>query len=527
MLRNTNLEHVKPEDVNVDSKAINDFLKEITAKKLGLHSFTIVRHDKICAQGFFAPYSAQYPHVLYSMSKSLTSTAVGFAVDEGLIKLDDKVMDFFPEYNNLRRAFNRTLTVRMLLTMRSDKLVTVFEEKGQTDWIKLFFDAPFMLPPNSKFNYISENTFMLSAIVTKVTGKSVLDYLDEKMFKPLGIEKPFWEADGKGNSAGGWGCYMRSEDLAKFFLPFIHGGKWIDGTQLIPEYWVREALSRQTDSVRDGALDIVNGYGFQFWKNRIANSFRADGLFGQRCFMFPDFDGLVILNCGEAEDYKVMEVFWKYFPNCFKSEELEENKKECDELEKIISSLSMPQLAVKPRNKLKEKEIEGRTISCKTNEYTSVVTVTTTQMLFNKPGNLNSMKFSFKDNTLLFTWKEKDYENTVEAGMDGELRMSEIRLADLHYHAFSQAAWQDDGSLKLWIRPVESAHERRFTFRFDETGVSVENESVPTFPDLTVYYLNFSGNPIKTAAGQRGLRRTVENLGLPLVEPNFKGTFVD
>ena len=527
MLKNINLEHVKPEEVNVDSEAITEFLNEITSKKLGLHSFTVVRHDKICAQGFFAPYAAEYPHVLYSMSKSITSTAVGFAVDEGLIGLDDKVVDFFPEYRTIRRAFNKALTVRMLLTMRSDKLVTIFEEKAQTDWIQLFFDAPFMLPANTKFNYISENTFMLSAIVSKVTGKSVLDYLDEKMFKPLGIEKPYWEADGKGNSAGGWGCYMKSEDLAKFFLPYIHEGKWIDGTQLIPEFWVKEALSKQTDSVHDGALDIVNGYGFQFWKNRIANSFRADGLFGQRCFFFPDFDGLVILNCGEAEDYKVMDVFWKYFPNCFKSEELKENKKASDKLDKKIASLSMDKLSVKPRIKAFEKEIDGRTITCKTNEYTSVVTVTTTQMLYNKPGNLNTMKFSFKDDSLLFTWKEKEYENTIEAGMNGELKMSEIRLADLHYHAFSQAQWQEDGSLKLWIRPVESAHERRFTFRFDPMGVSVENESFPTFPDLTVYYLNFSGKPVKTEAGRKGLKKTVENLGLPLVEPNFKGTFVD
>lgn len=528
MLKNTKLEHVKPEEVNVDSRAITAFLNEITSKKLGLQSFTVVRHDKICAQGFFKPYAAEYPHVLYSMSKSLTSTAVGFAVDEGLIKLDDKVVDFFPEYKTvLRRPFNKALTVKMLLTMRSDKLITVFEEKGKTDWIHLFFEAPFMLPPNSKFNYISENTFMLSAIVKKVTGKSALDYLDEKMFKPLGIEKPFWEADGKGNSAGGWGCYMRSEDLAKFFLPYIHEGKWIDGTQLISKYWVKEALSKQTDSVHDGARDIINGYGFQFWKNQIANSFRADGLFGQRCFFFPDYDGLVILNCGEAEDYKVMDVFWKYFPNCFKSQELEEDKEASDELDKKIASLEMEKLAVKPRKYEIEKEIEGRTISCKTNEYTSVITVTTTQMLYNKPGNLNMMRFSFKDDSLLFTWREKNYENTIEAGFNGELKESEIHLADLNYHAFSQAAWQEDGSLKLWIRPVESAHERRFTFRFDKLGVAVENESFPTFPDLTVYYLNFSGNPVKSAVGQRGVKKTVENLGLPLVEPNFRGLFID
>ena len=525
MLKNTELLHVTPEEVNVDSSEITAFLNEITTKKLGLQSFTVVRHDKVCAQGFFAPYAAEYPHVLYSMSKSLTSTAVGFAVDEGLIKLDDKVVDFFPEYRLLTKSpHNRQLTVKMLLTMRSDKLITPFEEKGKTDWIKLFFAAPFMLRPDSKFNYVSENTFMLSAIVKKVTGKSALDYLDEKMFKPLGIEKPFWEADGKGNSAGGWGCYMKSEDLAKFFLPYIHEGKWIDGTQLIPKYWVEEALKKQTDSVHDGAPDIINGYGYQFWKNPVSNSFRADGLFGQRCFMFPEYDALVVLNCGEAEDYKVMEVFWKHFPLCFKSEELEKNDAAAKELDEKIKSLAMPKLEVTPRNSETEKRIENRNITCKTNEYTSVVTITTTQMLFNKPGKLDMMKFNFGENSLTFTWREKTYVNKLEAGLDGELRMSEIKLGDLQYHAFSQAAWQPDGSLKLWIRPVESAHERRFTFFFDGNTVRVVNEAYPTFPDLTVYYFNFMGVPLKTKLGEEGVRRTVSDVGGLFIEPDFTGT---
>ncbi len=526
MLKKTELKHVKPEEVNVDSTAIKAFLDEITAKQLGLQSFTVVRHDKVCAQGFFAPYAAEYPHVLYSMSKSLTSTAVGFAVDEGLLHLDDKVVDFFPEYRLLTKApHNKQLTVRMLLTMRSDKLITPFEEKGNTDWIKLFFAAPFMLKPDTKFNYVSENTFMLSAIVKKVTGKSALDYLDEKMFQPLGIEKPFWEADGKGNSAGGWGCYMKSEDLAKFFLPYLHGGKWLDGTQLIPAYWVEEALKKQTDSVHDGTPDIRNGYGYQFWKNPVPNSFRADGLFGQRCFMFPDYDALVVLNCGEAEDYKVMEVFWKYFPLCFKSEELKKNKEAAKALDEKIASLSMPRLAATPRNSVTEKRINNRKITCKTNEYTSVVTITTTQMLYRKPGKINSMKFKFKEDSLEFTWKEKNYKNTIEAGMDGELRMSEITLGDLHFHAFSQAAWQPDGSLKLWIRPVESAHERRFTFYFSETAVQVVNEAMPTFPDLTVYYFNFMGMPLKTQIGEKGVRRTVSDVGGLFIEPDFTGSF--
>ena len=219
-LKDCQLQHVTPEEVGVKSSAVAAFINEINEKHLGLQSFTFVRHDQVFAQCFWKPYGPDTPHVLYSMSKSVTSTAVGFCVAEGLLNLDDKVYKFFPEYK-VHGAQNKALTVRMLLTMRSDKLITVFEEKGNTDWIKSYFAAPFLAPPDTRFNYISENTFMLSAIVSKVTGMSMVDYLYPRMFQPLGIEKPFWEADGRGNNVGGWGLYMKSEDLAKFFLPYL------------------------------------------------------------------------------------------------------------------------------------------------------------------------------------------------------------------------------------------------------------------------------------------------------------------
>lgn len=522
------LEHATPESVGVDSKVITAFINEINEKGLGLQSFTVVRHDKVCAQGFFKPYAADIPHVLYSMSKSVTSTAIGFAVSEGLINLNDRVADFFPEYVMSKRPFNRMLTIRMLLTMHSDKLITVLEEKGQKDWIANFMNATFMLPPNTKFNYISENTFMLSAIISKVTGMSMIDYLYPRMFEPLGIEKPFWETDGAGNNAGGWGLYMKSEDLAKFFLPYIHGGKWIDGTQLIPEIWVKEATRKQVDSVNDGYIDNMMGYGYQFWRNPIANSYRADGLFGQRCFMFPDYDALVVLNCGEAEDYKVMKVFWKYFPQCFGYEALPENKAAYDEMLSVIENCQVNDLPKTERNAELEKKISGRLIKCKTSEFVSVLTISVTQMLYNKPGEINEMKFTFDDDKLHFYWKEKEYENTIDVGMNGEYGVSEITLGDLHYHTYSKASWQEDGSLKLWIRPIETAHVRQFTFYFrDDDTVKVINEMTPRFQDLAIYNMTFIGMPIKGEITENVVKDAVEKLGLPFIEPDFKGKFVE
>lgn len=527
-LKNWQLEHVMPEEVGVDSNVITAFLNEINEKKLGLQSFTVVRHDKVCAQGFFKPYSADMPHVLYSMSKSVTSTAVGFAVCEGLINLNDRVSDFFPEYPMSKRPFNRMLTVRMLLTMHSDKLITVLDEKGQSDWIANFFGSTFILPPNTKFNYISENTSMLSAIVSRVTGMSVIDYLYPRIFEPLGIEKPFWECDGAGNNAGGWGLYMRSEDLAKFFLPYIHGGKWIDGTQIIPELWVEEATKKQVESVRDGFIDNMMGYGYQFWRNPIANSARADGLFGQRCFLFPDYDALVVLNCGEAEDYKIMKVFWKYFPQCFGYEALPENKNAYNEMLQVIDNCHVEDLPATERNKELENKISGRLIKCKTSEFVSVITISITQMLYNKPGEINEMKLTFDDEKLYFYWKEKDYANTIEVGLNGEYGVSEITLGDLHYHTYSKAAWQENGTLKLWIRPIETAHVRQFTFEFrDNDVVKVINEMSPKFQDLAIYNMTFTGHPIKGEATEDVVKEAVKKLGLPFIEPDFKGKFVD
>ena len=524
-LNGTNLEHVTPESVGVDSAKINAFLNEIKNKKLGLQSFTMVRHGKVFAQGFFKPYSKDYPHVLYSMSKSITSTAVGFAIDEGLIHLDDKVAYFFPEYTSAKLPQNQRLTVGMLLTMRSDKMITFLDEKEGTDWVKHFFDAPFMCPPNTKFNYISENTFMLSAIITKVTGMSMIEYLTPRMFEPLGIDPPFWESEKTGSNAAGWGLYMKSEDLAKFFIPYINGGKWLDGTQLVPENWVKEATKKQTESVNDGFIDNMCGYGYQFWRNPVSNSYRADGLMGQRCFMFPEYDALVVFNCGESEDYKVMKVFWQYFPECFSSEELEEDKEKQERLLKTIDSLSTEDLPATKRNKDLESKFSGKTIKCRTNGYTSVISISILNMLYKKPGKINEMKLDFNEDGLKFTWKEKDYVNTIDVGMNGEYGVSEMTLGDLHYHAYSKAAWQKDGTLKLWIRPIETAHVRKFTFQFlNNNKVKIINEMTPSFDALVIYYLTFAGHPINGEFPQDVVKGAVNKLGLPFLEPNFTGT---
>ena len=149
-------------------------------------------------------------------------------------------------------------------------------------------------------------------------------------------------------------------------------------------------------------------------------------------------------------------------------------------------------------------------------------------MLYNKPGEINEMKLTFDDEKLYFYWKEKEYANTIEVGLNGEYGISEITLGDLHYHTYSKAAWQEDGTLKLWIRPIETAHVRQFTFEFrDNNVVKVINEMSPRFQDLAIYNMTFTGHPIKDEITEDVVKEAVKRLGLPFIEPDFKGKFVD
>ena len=148
-------------------------------------------------------------------------------------------------------------------------------------------------------------------------------------------------------------------------------------------------------------------------------------------------------------------------------------------------------------------------------------------MLYNKPGEINEMRLTFDDDKLRFYWREKEYENTIDVGMNGEYGVSTITLGDLTYHTYSKAAWQEDGGLKLWIRPIETAHVRKFTLYFKDNDVKIVNEMTPRIEDLIIYYMTFTGHPIKEEITEDVLKGAVKSLGLPIIEPDFKGEFVE
>jgi CubicO group peptidase (beta-lactamase class C family) len=267
-----------PEAQGVSSAAILSFLEAVD-KVDSMNSFMLVRHGRVLAEGWWTPYRAEARHSLYSLSKSFTSTAVGMAIAEGKLSVDDEVLKFFPDDAPAEPSnFLKAMRVSDLLRMSTGHQT----EPGRTTdapWTKTFLAHPVPFRPGTHFLYNTSGTYMQSAIVQKVTGKTVLEYLGPRLFEPLGIEQPTWEMSPQGISTGGYGLSIRTEDIAKFGQLYLQKGKWND-KQLVPATWIEAATARQTSNGSNPASDWEQGYGYQFWRCR-HNVYRGDGAFGQ------------------------------------------------------------------------------------------------------------------------------------------------------------------------------------------------------------------------------------------------------
>lgn len=308
------LVRVSPESVGISSKAILAFLRDVEAERvamperhLELHSLMVLRHGKVAAEAWWAPYRADDVHLLYSLSKSFTSTAIGMLVQEGRLSVEDHVLSFFPEDAPTEPSEHlRAMTVWNLLTMTTGQDaddVAAFYRAEDGNWVREFIARPVPYAPGSEFRYNSGATYMLSAILTKLTGESVLDYLRPRLFDPLGVEKATWESDPRGRSVGGWGLSLTTEAIARFGLLYLQNGKW-ESRQIIPTQWVEDATRAQVPNGDDANSDWCQGYGYQFWRCR-HGAYRGDGAFGQTCMVLPEQDMVVVLTA-TAYDHQTL-----------------------------------------------------------------------------------------------------------------------------------------------------------------------------------------------------------------------------
>ena len=308
------LDRATPESLGIPSTAILEWVDALERIAPDFHSLMIVRHGRVAAEGWWAPNGPALPHLLYSVSKSFTSTAVGLAIAEGHFGLDDPVVSFFPDRAPAHVGPNlAAMKVRHLLAMctgHDEATVGGPSPDLGLDLIANFLALPIADPPGSRFVYNTPASYVLSAIVQKRTGLNLVDYLEPRLFQPLGIERPTWLADSQGIAMGGFGLRLRTEDIARFGQLYLQKGVW-GGRQVVPADWVAAATSLQIDNSpsHNPSPDWVQGYGYQFWRGR-HDSFRGDGAFGQFCVVVPEADLVVAMTAGIGPMQSVLETVW-------------------------------------------------------------------------------------------------------------------------------------------------------------------------------------------------------------------------
>lgn len=297
-----------PESQGVSSAGVLAFVAAADKDIDSLHSVMLVRHGHVVAEGWWTPYAADTRHQLYSLSKSFTSTAVGLAVAEGKLSIDDEVLKLFADEAPADPPANlKAMRVSDLLRMNTGHQ-TEPRPKPDESWAKTFLAHPVPFKPGTHFLYNTPATYMQSAAVQKATGQTVLDYLKPRLFDPLGIVDPTWEKSPQGISTGGYGLSVRTEDIAKFGQLYLQKGKW-EGKQLVPAAWVEAATARQTSNGSSPKSDWDQGYGYQFWRSR-HGAYRGDGAFGQYCIVLPEQDAVVAITAGVRDMQAVLNLVW-------------------------------------------------------------------------------------------------------------------------------------------------------------------------------------------------------------------------
>ena len=515
-----------PKEIGVSANVVKAFLEDGAEKGYEFHSLMVIRHGKVAVEWYNKPYNKDTPQAVYSVSKSFTSTAIGFAISEGLITLDTKLLDIFPDYPP-KKADERfeKLTVRNLLRMSSGKQPSFLSDKSKIDWIKDYINSPWVFEPGEKFLYINENIFMLSAIINRVAGMSMREYLRPRLFEPLGIDVPFWETDRHGIEAGGWGLYLKTEDIAKLTLCYQQKGKFND-VQVIPEEWVVEATKKQIDNSQNRpGTDASFGYGYCFWKNSIdEDSFRADGMFSQFGVGIPKYDATVVLTSAITDETACLEHLFNYFPRAFE---------EIDNEDEIIESSSIEPLFASDRpameNIIRDRYIKFRKkiVLNLTGFQLSVLPMAVTYMLTDKPGNIDMVKFDFSEKECTMKWSEGLETNTIVLGLDGRYRYSKITLGNIDFTVCANAIWLDDESLLVSIRPLQTVAKRNLIFEFHpKDKVIMIPSSSPSggeiLNSLTGFFEQVIPNKMLLSVFLKAL-----SYGPKLLEPKHYGKFIE
>ena len=451
-----------PEEQGFSAQAILDFLDATEREKMELHSFMMLRHGKVIAEGWWEPYGPDLVHTMYSMSKSFTSTAVGLAVAEGKLSVEDKVISFFPDDLPAQISENlAAMRVKDLLTMATgnEKEPTQVCIKSE-NWVRTFLAQNIAHEPGTQFMYNSAATYMCSAIVQKVTGQSVLEYLTPRLFSPLGISGMRWETCPRGINTGGWGLSIQTEGLAKFGQLLLQKGKWND-KQIIPAAWIDEAtrfhIQQPGGDKPDrpkAKNDWLQGYGYQFWRCQ-GTAFRGDGAFGQFTIVLPEQDAVIVMTSENKNMQGQLDLVWKHLLPAFDAKPLAAVDLRRLKSLKLVPPAGSKNSAINPDKPFK----------LEANDY-----------------GLSQLSITMSEKACMLIADGHRIDCGLDTWQLGEtaLPIKPPRLiaggkpkSDTAFKVASHATWTDPQTLLITLRYYETPHSDSLTCRFEGDEITV------------------------------------------------------
>jgi len=501
MASETQLKRSSPEAEGISSSAVLDFIQAVEQHPShpldAVHGFMLLRHGNVAAEGWWAPYGPRFPHTLYSLSKSFTSTGIGLAVAEGLLTVDDPVLKFFPDDAPANPSENlKAMRVRHLLSMntghKEDTTEHVFQahhlpnpnplgleahpkantsghvfKDADDNWPRVFLSLPVECPPGTWFVYNTAATYMLSAIITKLTGESLLNYLRPRLFDPLGIANPTWETGPRGVSLGGTGLHIRTEDIARFGQMVLQQGTW-DGRRILTEAWTAEATRATSDNSNTQTNpDWTVGYGYQFWRCR-HNCYRGDGAFGQYCIIMPEQDAVLAMVGGLRDMQVVLDKVWDYLLPAMQPAALPADPQACAELRDKLAGLSLPLPKGQPSSPMAQ-QWSGKTCKLERNEL-----------------QLESVAIEFGDERSTLVARDERGQHAIQVGYDTWLKgITNVRGHDAEPVA-ACGAWTKEDTYEVRICYYERVFCPLFRFHYTRGELQLEVEPNVSWGPTTV-----------------------------------------
>lgn len=475
MIQRKEFKRVVPESVGIASGDIEWLIDRLESGFTEPHGLMIMRHGKICAEGWWSPYAPGIRHGLQSHSKTYAATAVGIAYTEGLVRLDERIIDIFPEEAPKEPSeYLKELTVHHVLCMGCgmDEMPA-----ASVQWIRDFLHTPVNHKPGTAYMYNSVGSSLLSAIVVKKTGMGMHEYLKTRLYDKIGIfaDNHLWMKMPDGCEVGGGGLYATTEDNLRLMKLYADGGLW-EGERILAPEFVERATTLQNESASEEsknppAKDNFVGYGYQIWMCRPKGVYRADGAMGQFTIVAPDMDMIIAITENAAGAHwaqATLDTMWEFLDRVREHTGacVESDSQAAEKLANRMKRLALPNPVFAPYSPLISR-IQGRDWEIKEGTlYLGDVGAAQIMAGMEMPDPVSGFSFDFGCDNVTLNWRAKEAGGHAVIATDGSRRWNHLE-GGAACQALMSGAWTAENVLEIRVRFIETCRESVLTFTFE------------------------------------------------------------